>query len=316
MHLVPAKIFVSLSMLLLCFSSYAEELQIDPDSIKQLEEKLQEPSPKIENLEEPKAESDNAKNETQIDRRNLNKANEIIHRMRNSDPAASQYVSLRMGAIQILSNTTGLETSPDKTLLTTGLDANFAIWGNLYFDLSYAHHTNTLNPSQFSLDDSSLADLYQTSTDVGLKYRFILDETKPSNFLGISLKAHNTTNNFKVADTSTGIIITQYDGWVIGVEKGIPITPSLGIDASLDMISINKVSEISDFSVSNSGVGFVVKGDVYYTSSIFGYKYRASLSYWQSGMVNEFSDSDKELFDRQNQVQTYRMITGALGIVF
>lgn len=315
MHLVNTKWLILLfTMISFGISLQAQDLEIDPKSIMELEQKTEEQEVNEKQSEELLVEQNQSP--IQIDKRNLNKANDIIHRMRNSDPAASQHISLRTGAIQILSNTTGLETSPDKTLLSTGLDAKFAIWGNLFFDLSYAHHTNSINPSQFSLDDSSLSDLYQSSTDIGVKYQIILDETKPSNYLGISIKAHNTTNNFKVADPSTGIIITQYDGWVIGVEKGIPITSNLGIDASLDMININKIKESSDFSVSNSGVGFVVRGDVYYTSYIFGLKYRASVSYWQSGMVNEFSDSDKELFDRQNQVQTYRMITGAFGIVF
>lgn len=255
--------------------------------------------------------------EGDIDSITVNKTNEIIRKMKNSDPGAENFINLRLGAIQILSNTTGLETSADKTLLSTGVDLNFRVWGNLYFEAHYAKHLNTLTPATLSTDSSrTLDDLYQQSTDVGVKYRVILDETKPSNYLGFKLMAHNTTNNFFVADTTAAIIITQYDGWVLGVEKGIPITTNLGIDASLDMISISKVKEISDFSVSNNGVGFVVRGEVYYVAKIGSQKLRLAMAYWQSGMVNEFSATDRELFDRQNQVQTYRMISGSLGYVF
>lgn len=252
-----------------------------------------------------------------IDSITINKTNEIIRKMKTSDPGTENYLNIRLGAIQILSNTTGLETSADKTLLSTGLDLNFRIWGNVYFESHYAKHTNTLTPANLSTDATiSLKNLYQESTDVGLKYRIILDETKPSNYLGFKLMAHNTTNNFYVADPTAAIIITQYDGFVLGVEKGIPITSNLGIDASLDMISITKIKEVSDFNVKNTGVGFVVRGEVYYALKIGKQKLRLAMAYWQSGMVNEFTAADRELFDRQNQVQTYRMISGSIGAVF
>lgn len=268
---------------------------------------------------ETKKETDSLVNEDRVSSSVLAKTNRILDQMKKSDPRGENYFNIRLGATQILSNTSGLETSPNKTLLTMGFDFNSRLFDNLYIEARYAKHTNTIAPTTLSSDDSvSLSNLYQSSTDVGIKYRVILDETKPSNYLGFKLLAHNTTNNFILADSGAAIVINKYDGWVLGVEKGIPITSNLGIDASLDMININKVQESSEFTVSNTGVGFVVRGEVYYTFELGGQRLRAAMAYWQSGMVNEFDEDDKELFDipRQNQVQTYRMISGSLGYVF
>ena len=247
----------------------------------------------------------------------IQKSNEIIEEIRNQNPGSDRYIGLRMGTIQILSNITGLETSADKTLLSTGADINFRVWRNWYFEAIYTEHLNSINPSEFSGSPSrTLSDIYYKTLDIGIKYRFVLDETKPANFLGFRILKHKTENNFELADPSSSIIINEYEGMTFGVEKGIPITDRLGINASLDMISITGIAQESDFTVEEKGLGFVVRGELYYNLHFFGRKWRTSLAYWQSGMINEFSSADRDLFERQNLVLTYRMISGAFAMTF
>lgn len=247
----------------------------------------------------------------------IQKSNEILEEIKNQNPGSDRYIGLRTGMIQILSNITGLETSADKTLLTTGADINFRLYKNWYLELIYTENKNTLNPSEFTGTPSrTLSDIYYKTLDIGIKYRFILDETKPGNFLGFRILKHSTKNNFELADPSSSIIINEYEGTTFGVEKGIPITNNLGINASLDMISISGIQQASDFTVAEKGLGFVVRGELYYNLHFWGQKWRSSLAYWQSGMINEFSNDDRDLFERQNLVLTYRMISGAFALTF
>lgn len=272
-------------------------------------------TPKSQTSESSEAPEISTAAQAPISPASLQTTNRILQEMKNSDPGSDRYLGIRVGSVQILSNLPGLETSQNKTLATTGADLNFRLYRNFYIEGIYTKSLNIIDPVRFSADPNRLLDdLFYETIDVGLKYRFLLDETKPSNYLGFRLLHHQTNNNFPNADPGGAILVNAYQGLSFGVEKGIPITDSLGINASLDMISIDNSTINSDFNLQTTGLGFVVRGEVFYKLRFLGLSWRTALAYWQSGMINEIAASDRALFERQNKVLTYRMISGSIAI--
>ncbi|MFK8137035.1 MAG: hypothetical protein AB8E15_01630 [Bdellovibrionales bacterium] len=248
---------------------------------------------------------------SKIDSSVVTEASNILEELYNSNPNSDRYLGVILGAVQIVTNTEGLDDTGSSAFPIYGIDFNYRIYDELYIEAKYFKASNDFNTDDSVLNGPKAS---QTTYDVGFKYRIILDKTKPSNYLGFKLLSHNTVNNFKTSATNT-LIINRYKGIGVGVEKGIPITKSLGMDASFDIINISQAAtdQATDLGFEDNGLGFTVRGEFYLKLTEF---MRASVSYTQNGMLNKLESTGISATSKTYQSQTYRLVGGAFAYSF
>lgn len=244
--------------------------------------------------------------------------NAYIQNIIDNDPGSKRWFNFRSGAIQIINNSEGPEFSSNNVLPLVGVEWSWRLFNNISFD---GRVNQAINVSPTS--DLNGTSAYQRSTDFGLKYSFILDKTRPTNFLAFKINLHNTENNFILSDPTNQFYLGSYKGYGLVVEKGVPITHKISLLASLDLISFTETTTAPDvdtaYEYKENGFGFTVRGEVFYKIKVFGINSSLGLAYWQSGYVNEFLDvtgGGRELTNKKNNIQTYRMISGSFNFMF
>jgi hypothetical protein len=149
------------------------------------------------------------------------------------------------------------------------------------------------------------------TTDGGLRYRFILDNTQIEDAVAVKLLYSQTTNNFKIKNLNE-LYMKSYTGVILGVERSIPVTPKIGILASLDVNFIQDTKSDSTADFVKSGVGFSMRGAAHYKVNWFGIISKIGGAYWQGGMVNRLSPGSQNDFSKTSHVQTFRAVSLSL----
>ncbi|MCB0394732.1 MAG: hypothetical protein KDD25_09240 [Bdellovibrionales bacterium] len=154
-----------------------------------------------------------------------------------------------------------------------------------------------------------------------MRYTFVLDATETLNFFGFKIMSHTLKNNFKVFnptdlddDSQPYIHMSDYQALIVGIERSFQITPAISLLASLDFLSIQNTKSDTSQEFEKSGLGFQVRGEVFYRMDLLGVPGRMGLMYWQGAYTNEVKNvddasSENENLGRSTHVQSFRNIT-------
>lgn len=232
---------------------------------------------------------------------------DIIDEVKASNPRDNFKIEFRSGLLQIFSNNTdAIELNRLSTVPFVGGDAILKLYHNLAAEGRVTYAQNLIFPT--TPGSSNKEDAYQMMTDGGLRYRFILDETQIEDFVAIRALYSQTQNNFKIRNANE-LYMKSYTGMILGVERSIPVTPRIGIVASLDVNFIQDTKSDSNADFVKSGVGFAMRGAAHYKVDWFGLISKIGGAYWQGGMVNRLSPNSQSDFAKVSHVQTFRAVS-------
>lgn len=259
-----------------------------------------------QDLSGDKLELPTLKIESAVDPR-ITQSYEIIDDIKSRNPPDNFRAEVRSGLLQVFTNSPdSVELNRLKTLPFIAIESTVQATDNIGLEIRGYYARNFLFPTTPGSPNKSNA--YQMSYDAGIKYRFILDATQIDDNVSLKLLYHNTTNNFILANQNT-IFMKSYQGVVAGVERSIPVTPKIGILASLDLNFISQAKSDSNEEFINQGIGFQMRGNCYYRTDWFGVASRIGAAYWQGGFVNRFTPGSQSNTGRTSHVQTFRAVS-------
>lgn len=235
---------------------------------------------------------------------------EIIDEVKAANPPDTFKVELRSGLLQIFSNNTdSIELNRLSTIPFVGAEGVLKIWENVAFETRFTHAQNLI--FETSPGSPNKSDAYQMSVDAGLRYRFILDATQIEDYVALKALYSQTTNNFKLRNLNE-LYMKSYTGGILGVERSIPVTPRIGILASLDLNLIQDTKSDTNADFVKTGVGFSMRGAAHYKVNWFGVISKIGGAYWQGGIVNRLAPSSQSDFGKTSHVQTFRAVSLSL----
>lgn len=251
----------------------------------------------------------------------IKEAYQIIDAIKDTNPPDAFRIEYRQGLMQVFSNSIdAVELNRLKSIPFIGIETVTRISNDLGLEARGYYARNFLFEHEASSPNKD--DAFQYSYDAGPRYRFILDPTQIDDYVAIKLLYHNTTNNFKLAD-SRYVFMKQYNGIVLGVERSIPVTTKIGILASLDLNYITRATTDSTAELETTGIGFMMRGAAHYRVNWFGLTSRIGGAYWQGGFVNRFSpsassttDADSDAYGKTSHVQTFRAVSVSYTVHF
>jgi hypothetical protein len=240
----------------------------------------------------------------------LQQAWDIIDEIKSTNPKDNVKVELRSGLLQVFANNTdAIDLNRLSTIPFVGAESYVKIYNDLGAEARFIYAQNFLFPT--SPGSPNKEDAFQMTTDGGLRYRFILDNTQIEDAVAVKLLYSQTTNNFKIKNLNE-LYMKSYTGVILGVERSIPVTPKIGILASLDVNFIQDTKSDSTADFVKSGVGFSMRGAAHYKVNWFGIISKIGGAYWQGGMVNRLSPGSQNDFSKTSHVQTFRAVSLSL----
>lgn len=236
-----------------------------------------------------------------------------IDEITSKNPSSNKKITARTGLIQVVSNIKGIQLNANNTLLALALESQWALHKNWGLEVRGLFAQNSLFPPTTTMNSS---DKSMLSFDIGGRYVWEFDPTRKGNYFAIKFLYHNTTNNFELEDSDEEMLMNSYTGIMGGIERSIPITKDIAVEASLDGVILINSKHKSSLSTEKNGFGLQVRGEMFYILGWLTKKDRFGISYWQSAFNNEFIDSSKEDKARKSFVQTFRMISFSYGLLF
>lgn len=240
----------------------------------------------------------------------IRQAWEIIDEIKATNPKDNVKIELRSGLLQVFSNNTdSVELNRLSTIPFIGAESYIKIIRNLGAEARFVYAQNAVFPT--SPGSPNKEDAFQMTTEGGLRQRFILDDTQIEDAVAIKLLYSQTSNNFKIRDVNE-IFMKSYTGVIFGIERSIPVTPKIGILASLDVNFIQDTDSDSRVEYLKTGIGFSMRGAAHYKVDWFGLISKIGGAYWQGGMVNRLAPGAQSDAGKTSHVQTYRAVSLSL----
>lgn len=236
-----------------------------------------------------------------------------IDEIKSKNPNSNKKINFRTGLLQVVSNIKGIQLNADNTMAAVALETQWEIYKNFGFE---ARALLAQNSVYQPINDMNKSDKNMVSFDVGGRYVWEFDPTRKGNYFAAKLLFHSSSNNFELEDSSEEFLMSSYSGILGGVERAIPITKEIAIEASLDGIIITDSTHKSSLDTEKNGFGLQVRGELFYIIGLLAKRDRIGIAYWQSAFNNEFTDSSKEDRARKSFVQTFRMISISYGFLF
>ncbi len=264
--------------------------------------------------ESPALASPSSKIDSTYDPR-IRQSYDIIDEIKSQNVPDHFKIEFRSGLMQVFANSAGsVELNKLKSLPFVGLETVTRI------DEHWGIEARGYYAKNMVFAPTGNRDRYQTIFDVGVRYRFILDQTQIDDAVILKILYHSLQNNFllrnssgeEVTETSdgrTGVYMKAYTGYIAGLERSIPITPKIGINAGLDLNFIQDAKSDSTTEYLKTGIGFQVRGQMTYRLDWFGMASRIGAAYWQGGMVNRFSPGAQADIEKTSHVQTFRAVS-------
>lgn len=297
-HRVIRSGFLFMFLLALCCLYSLNANSEDVKSSKNETQTLDLPTMKIESATDPR----------------IKQAYQIIDDIKKRNPPDNFKIEVRSGLLQIFANSTdSIDLNRYKSLHFMGIDASAMFsekWGleaRTYYAKNYLFPTESGSPNG--------PNAYLATTEGGLRYRMILDAAQIDDYVVLRLLYHSQVNNFKLRET-TGVFVKSYSGIVAGIERSIPVTPKIGILANLDLNMIQSAKTDSDAEIVSTGVGFQMRGSMYYEVNWLGTVSRLGAAYWQGGLVNRFSPASQQNTGKTSHVQTFRAVSMSLAMFY
>ncbi len=263
----------------------------------------------------------------QADDLNMEKAKLIIDKVRKEQAPSRGNIYFRFGLLQLDTNTAdAVNLNEDGILPFTSIEGSAHVYENFGFEGKYSIAQNILYPS--TDPDVNGTSANQQMLEYGFRYKWVIDETRTENYFSFKILGHTVQNNFEVFnpddstdDTKSRVYMKSYQAMIFGVERSFYVTPAISLIAGLDMMGIVDAQSDTAQEYEKQGLGFQVRGEVYYRVDWFGVPSRIGGLYWQGGYTNKFKDVDDtdsslENLGKSRHVQSFRALSVSYSVLF